>query len=143
MKTPCIEWSKSKCRGYGQLTIKGRHHKAHRLAYAKAHGLSIEDIKGMHVRHRCDNPACINPEHLELGTHADNMRDMAERGRANALRGEMHPYAKLTWAQVQEIRRRYKPRDKVDGARPMSKEFGVDERHLRKIAIGKHWRKQS
>lgn len=78
----CKVWSKGKNRqGYGQRWYKGKNVLAHRAAYCDAHGLALEDIKGQLVRHKCDNPPCVNPDHLELGTHKDNARDCIERGR--------------------------------------------------------------
>lgn len=75
LQTPCIEWPGKRHRnGYGQLGRKT----AHRVAYECAHG-PIPD--GLHVLHRCDNPPCINPEHLFLGTHHDNMIDSMLKGR--------------------------------------------------------------
>lgn len=66
--------------GYGSFHLKGKSCTAHRLAYILTVG---EIADGLHIRHKCDNPICCNPAHLETGTHADNMRDMAERGRAS------------------------------------------------------------
>lgn len=94
----CWEWQGGKCRdGYGTLRdsrkAQGDTLSSHRVAYALFNG-EIPD--GMHVRHTCDNPACCNPNHLELGTHADNMRDMNERMRNQQRR--------LTIEQVRAIR---------------------------------------
>lgn len=80
----CIEWTKYRLPfGYGQTTHRGKVRLAHRVAYIEAHGLELDDISGMVVMHRCDNPGCVNPDHLELGTRADNNRDMAAKGRGN------------------------------------------------------------
>jgi HNH endonuclease len=73
----------------------------HRLAWEDANNQSA---KGLHIRHKCDNPLCINPAHLEAGTHYDNMQDMFLRGRANPVKGEKHYNAKLTADQVRDIR---------------------------------------
>lgn len=78
-----------------------------------AHVFSFEltrpgiDRTGLVVRHRCDKPLCVNPRHLQLGTHADNTRDMDERGRrvSNPVRGEAHYASKLNPDKVREIRR--------------------------------------
>lgn len=75
----CIEWQGSRNRnGYGSVRAEGRTWLAHRWAWVQVHGPIPE---GLVVRHRCDNPPCVNVEHLEIGTHADNMRDAVERGR--------------------------------------------------------------
>lgn len=106
----------------------------HRIAYCKAHGLRLEDIKGKVVRHTCDNGRCINPEHLLLGTHQDNVQDRVDRDRT--ARGEAHCQAKLTLEQVAAIRRRYKPRCRVNGTRAMGREFGVHQVTISEILRG-------
>lgn len=76
----CVEWTgRRTATGYGRLVRGGKHLYAHRWTYQQEHG---PIPAGMLVRHTCDNPPCVNPEHLVLGTQADNMRDMAERGRS-------------------------------------------------------------
>lgn len=98
----CWEFSGSRnYRGYGQIRdSSGRQTGAHRVAY----DLCTGDIpKGMLVLHKCDNPPCINPEHLFLGTNQDNMDDMANKGRRINYKGEELPQAKLTAEAVIEI----------------------------------------
>lgn len=101
----CWEWSSSRFRqGYGQMKILGKSCYAHRIAYEAWVGPLPE---GSVVRHKCDNPPCINPDHLELGTYQDNSNDMWERGRGADQAGEKNPRSKLTVVQVREIRSRY------------------------------------
>lgn len=83
--TNCWEWSGHLGQdGYGKLTRNRQTVRAHRLAYETWVGPIPE---GHVVRHKCDNPPCINPDHLETGTPADNTRDMYDRGRAYWQRG--------------------------------------------------------
>ncbi len=78
----CIEWAKSRLeQGYGQQWYNGRRELAHRVAYVLANGLTIADIRGQDVLHSCDNPPCINSEHLSLGTRAENNAQRHARGR--------------------------------------------------------------
>lgn len=77
--TDCWHWRGAQNKfGYGRMTYEGRLQVAHRLAYRTFVG-EIPD--GLYVLHKCDNPACINPEHLWLGTYSDNMRDCWAKGR--------------------------------------------------------------
>ena len=80
----CLEWKHRRDKkGYGLSYHFGRRMLAHRLAFAAKEGLTEAELKKVTVvRHTCDNPPCINPDHLLAGTHADNARDKAERGRA-------------------------------------------------------------
>ena len=104
----CWEWRGARNRlGYGVLTVRRRRWLAHRLAWSLARGKAIPD--GLVVCHRCDNPSCVNPKHLWLGTQADNMRDMFEKGRGKQVVprnnvGARNPMAKLSDEQVREIR---------------------------------------
>ena len=90
-------------RGYGIASRKGLRIRAHRLFYQAYKGA----IKDLHVLHKCDNPSCVNPDHLFLGTHKDNMRDKAKKGRAPGFKGESNPFCKLTFKQVLKIRELY------------------------------------
>lgn len=72
--------------GYAQRKVKGKAYYAHRLAYCADRGVDIGSITGQVVRHSCDNPRCINPNHLLLGTHQDDMDDKSKRRRVKVTK---------------------------------------------------------
>ena len=128
----CMEWTAGRHEfGYGQLTVGGKTTSTHRLSYEHFVGPIPE---GMQVRHACDNPCCVRPDHFSIGTIADNMRDKTERGRQ--ARGEKQYAAKLTEEQVQEIRNRY-----ACGAthQKIADEFGVARTNVGMILRGDTW----
>lgn len=118
-------------KGYGKVGLGKRHFKAHRLAYLLAGG-QIPD--GILVCHKCDNPACCNPDHLFLGTNADNARDMAQKGRA--AKGESNAKHRLTDAQVAEIRA-MSAQAKWGWTRAVAKQYGVSHQSISDIINNK------
>jgi hypothetical protein len=109
--------------GYGYLWWRGRYRYAHRLAWELANGRPIPP--GIIVRHHCDNPLCCRPSHLVLGRHADNMADMASRGRRRQFR--------LSAEAVAEIR---------SSARPspiLAAEFGVSPTAIQMVRRGESY----
>jgi hypothetical protein len=133
----CWEWTASRRGGgYGQFRPDAKTNVgAHRFSWEVMRG-PIPD--GLHVLHSCDNPACVNPKHLFLGTPADNLADMTAKGRRarKGPAGERNAASKLTASQVEEIRSRF-----VRGNRSeLAKEFGVTVGHINKVARGYQWR---
>lgn len=126
----CWEWQKGKTpNGYGHISIgRQRQAYAHRVSYFVFNGPISE---GMLVRHKCDNPSCVNPEHLEIGTQVDNMQDCKKRGRMSmppVARGVANHKTKLTEEQVAYIVNS----DKSN--RELAEMFGVSQAAIR-------WRK--
>ena len=112
--------------GYGQTSlIGGKSMTAHRAAWITANG---EIPNGLHVLHKCDTPLCINPDHLFLGTHADNMADRTKKLRTNS---------KLTIAAVTEIRSMHKEGRSVAS---LAKEHGVSPGAIYSIVNRRTWR---
>lgn len=103
-----------------------------------ATGLTLKEIEGLVIRHRCDNPSCINPTHLETGTPMDNVMDRVARGRSAS--GECNGHAKLTVEQVEEITSIYIARHPEFGGAALARRFGVNQTTISKIIIGKRWK---
>jgi len=88
--------------GYGQLHVADRRQvRAHRMAWEIVYG---PIPKGLHCLHKCDNPSCVNPSHLYIGTNLDNVRDRMNRNRQSYTKGEKNGKSKLTDDKVKEIR---------------------------------------
>lgn len=129
----CWHWlAKVGKTGYGQFRLKGKHLGAHRVSYQFSKG-TIPD--GLVIRHTCDNRKCVNPNHLLSGTYKDNTRDAVERGRHP--RGESQGRAKLTLAQVVEIREI--TRNGRESQRSMARRFGVHKSSIQRVAAGHNW----
>lgn len=109
----------------------------HRVVYSVHYDVTLDCMRGLLVRHACDNPRCINPEHLVLGTPQNNSDDMVSRGRS--LKGTKHKLAKLDADKVRYIRKHYKPFCKVHGALALSKRYGVSTTAIRLANTGANW----
>jgi len=114
--------------GYGQCRDRYVMRKAHHIAFE--HSGKVVPT-GMLLRHTCDNRACINPTHLLIGTHDDNMKDMVKRGRSST---ENQPLAVLTWASVGEIRA------SKESPEVLAAHYGVRKQQIKRILKGEAWR---
>jgi hypothetical protein len=121
--------------GYGEFWIDGRMVKAHRVAYALEH----EEVPGDEfVLHSCHIPNCVNPNHLRLGTHSENVRDAVERGTWREARtGEDNGRAELSAEQVRAIRDRYDATDATYS--DLADEYGVTSAHIGRIVREERW----
>jgi hypothetical protein len=158
----CWEWLASTTHnGYGQFKVQNRSLRTNRVAWELTYGAIPQ---GLFVLHTCDNPACCNPFHLELGTHEKNMHDMKIRKRAacgdkngsrlhpeRLVRGNDHPARKSPWMvgemngearlnelQVKSIREQYSLRKK--SMRILSIEYGVTKTQISRIIRGISWK---
>lgn len=131
--TGCWNWNKGKDKnGYGQIAYpEAGEYRAHRVSYLVFVG---KIPAGSFVCHRCDNPSCINPSHLWLGTNDDNMADMVEKRRS--ARRESNPASKLKEADVSEIKRLIA---KGGSNRAIAADFGVTHRIVSLIRRGLLW----
>ncbi len=133
-------------KGHGQINRGGGRHKlilTHRASWI----INVGPIpEGMNVLHNCpggDNPSCVNPAHLWLGTIADNNHDMMNKGRARfpfcayAPKGEDHPNAKLTKEKAADIRRLYSCEGKT--LKAISKLFGISISSVHRVTSGELW----
>jgi hypothetical protein len=130
----CWEWTAARDKkGYGVFSIPGRKQVfAHRYSYELAYGSVPPDIL---VLHHCDNPGCVRPTHLFMGTHADNMTDMVNKGRS--LFGERHPGAILTEQDVVQIRQLHSTRLPL---KTIANQFQVTPATVAGVVYRKSWR---
>lgn len=133
----CHEWQAGTYRsGYGAICIDHKMLYAHRVAWEIANG-KIPD--GLHVCHKCDNRLCVNPDHLFVGTNADNMADAVAKGRMKSKSfGSNNKLAKLTDDNVRVIRDMYARGDY--SYRELSILFGVDYSIIRRVIRRERWK---
>lgn len=131
----CWNWTGSKHpKGYGQLTFMGYDQKAHRLSYLLHNG---EIPEGLCVMHICDNPSCVNPSHLKLGTNQDNSDDKVTKGRQYRPTGEKNPAKILSEQKVQEIRQKYKTG--LYTQLQLAIEYGTARSTIAEVTSGRTW----
>lgn len=130
----CWLWIGQRAGDYGEMRVGERRERAHRISWQLAYG-PIPD--GLFVCHTCDNRRCVRPDHLFLGTPADNSRDMSYKGRA--AHGERNPSAKLRAAEVVLIREKFALGGHTLAS--LGREFGVTPVAIRHIVHGRNWRR--
>lgn len=136
----CWEWTASlRATGYGQITINRKSVLAHRAMWMRFVGPIPE---GMGVLHKCDNPKCVKIEHLFLGTHQENMDDMARKGRRShsSLRGSKNPHAIINEDQVRLIKMGLKSCLKRGDMRKLALKLRIKYHLIKNIKHGNSWK---
>lgn len=166
--TPCWEWTLCLYRGYGRYNISGRKQLCHRISWTLVNG---EILDGLYVLHHCDNPKCVNTEHLFLGTALDNVRDKINKGRdryasgddAGArkhperykwkenhlfrtnpdkiLRGERNGGSKLKTKDIEKIKELYATGEYTQ--QEIGNIFKISNQHISSILNNKHWKTEN
>lgn len=130
----CWEWTGTIGHyGYGEFSVGGKPRRVHRWAYE----LLVGPIPaGLFICHKCDNRRCVNPDHLFIGTAADNNADMRSKGRDGKCHGEAHPHTRLTQAEVDEMRQL-----RAEGATTtdLARQFGVHNSTVSRICRFEQW----
>jgi hypothetical protein len=128
----CWLWQGALGDGYGLFTMASgpRLRCAHRVSYALAH---LEAPADMFVLHRCDTPACVNPDHLFLGTHLDNMKDRSAKGRTPPQKGETNNSSKLDTWDVICIRADRRAQKRI------AADFGISQATVSEIKSRQRW----
>lgn len=134
VNTGCFLWNGTLLPdGYGKFVFNGSQYAAHRFSYTLYKGTIPDNFC---VCHKCDNPSCVNPDHLFVGTYRDNVLDCKSKGRLNRVgaKGERQHKAKLTEDAVKKIRTRFM------SERKMAKHFGVVRSVIQDVLSGKSWK---
>lgn len=123
-------------RTYGGFKVKGKMRQAHRVSWEMHRGAIPA---GLFVLHSCDNPPCVNPDHLFLGTQKDNALDRDRKGRREAPQGEKNGFAKLTSEKVEAIRREYQRGSSLFGLKALGIKYCVHSGTIWGIVHRKRW----
>lgn len=130
----CWEWQgRRNSDGYGTCPVYLDEDRAHRASWAHWFG---PIPNGLHVLHKCDNPACVRPDHLFTGYQRDNVADMVAKNRMVSLRGEAHGMSKLTEVQALEVKQRLAS---GESASKLGREYCVKRPAIWKIKAGINW----
>jgi hypothetical protein len=128
----CLEWQGSRRSfGHGELRVNSRNDSVHRLMATLIYG----EPNGRYALHSCDNPPCINPDHLRWGSQKENLLEMQAKGRKFIAYGEQTTSSKLTIADVREIRQLFPSLNKSELARM----YGVTQPTIRKVVENITW----
>lgn len=139
----CWVWTASKlASGYGRVTINDRWYLAHRVSaflYKKLDylGNKLVGARGQVVRHKCDNPSCVNPFHLETGTQKDNVQDCVIRNRRADMSGANNPNASVTIKKAKEIKKLLKENNLTH--KQIAESLSVSKHVVSNISSGKTW----
>jgi HNH endonuclease len=149
LKTRCWDWVGGNIRGYGHFWVNGKTVKAHRYSYTVYVG---EIPNGLLVLHKCDNPSCVNPDHLFVGTELENRQDCTGKGRQargnthgsktrpeSVLRGGRHPRTRLTETLVKKIRVEYVKGSTSRGTYGLAAKYNLSQATIQRVTSGTDW----
>lgn len=137
---PCIDYGgKLTPAGYGRYRVGGKMQLAHRVAYCNSQGITLESILGKVLRHTCDRPSCINPEHLVLGTQTENIADMNARKRQRNVHGIASPNAVLDDDKVRAIRKVFVKGSRRWGYLALARLYGVSDVTISHVVHRRQW----
>lgn len=137
---PCKDHKRAGSRNkYASGYLNGKKTTLHRQIYCQHKGIDLSEIDGLVVRHDCDNPRCIDPTHLRVGTQKDNTDDRSSRSRT--AKGERHGRARLDKNSVQAIRSEYK----TGGCslRDIAAKYNVHNSTIERVIKNKTWKEQA
>lgn len=131
----CWEWKAASSGGYGYISVKGQNTRVSRVSYELHFG---KIPQGLYVCHKCDNPGCVRPDHLFLGTALDNARDRDNKGRRIPPAGTSNGYHKLSEKNVLDIIEIYKSGQYSQ--EQLGKKYGISQAHVSRLIKKQSWR---